>query len=356
MARPKSLVDKKPAPKESKPKKPKAPQPTTKTLVKEVIIPSNALYKCSKCGRVYSEQDKNFPPSYSHLFIGNNGRINWCNFCVEDMYNQFYSECKDAHETVRMLCRIFDWYFDNDAFDSAYSNFSKNKKNGLIFHYIKVLGLRKYEGKTYGHTVDDEIYLSAERYIEHVRESESAAIDDPVSFFGYGFKPEQYAYMTEQYIDWTARNECVTKTQEELFKTICIAQLNILEEQKRGGNVASAMKAFQDLLSSANLKPSQRDEKAIADQNTFGTLIKKWEDSDPIPEPDEAWKDVDGIGHYVRSWFLGHLCRMLGIKNTYSRESDEELEKYTVQPPEYNDDEESFEELFQVGDYDGKQR
>ena len=33
-----------------------------------------------------------------------------------------------------------------------------------------------------------------------------------------------------------------------------------------------------------------------------------------MPEPDEAWQDVDGIRRYINVWFLGHLCKMMGIK------------------------------------------
>ena len=67
---------------------------------------------------------------------------------------------------------------------------------------------------------------------------------------------------------------------------------------------------------------------------TFGTLIKKWENEEPIPEPDPEWADVDGIGKYIRIWFLGHLCKMLGIENEFSKEYEAEMAKFRVELPE----------------------
>ena len=107
------------------------------------------------------------------------------------------------------------------------------------------------------------------------------------------------------------------------------------------------MKTFQDLLGSANIKPTQTNDNALADQNTFGTLIQKWEVEKPIPEPDPEWKDIDGIIKYISIWFLGHLCKMMGIKNSYSKLYEDEMLKYRVQKPQYEEDDEIlFDNLF----------
>ena len=98
------------------------------------------------------------------------------------------------------------------------------------------------------------------------------------------------------------------------------------------------MNAYQNLLGSANIKPNQTNENALADQNTFGTLIQKWETEKPIPEPDPEWKDVDGILKYISTWFLGHLCKMMGVKNSYSKLYENEMKKYKVEKPQYEDD------------------
>jgi hypothetical protein len=169
-----------------------------------------------------------------------------------------------------------------------------------------------------------------------------------ISMFGMGYSMEQYKFLQEQYDDWVSRCECKSKAQEELFKNLCIAQLNIQIAQQTGGKVKDAMDTFQSLLGSANLKPVQNNDNALADSQSFGTLIKKFEEEKPIPEPDPEWKDVDGIVKYITVYFLGHLCKMIGIKNNYARMYDEEMAKYKVEKPQYDsgDDEALFDAVF----------
>lgn len=87
----------------------------------------------------------------------------------------------------------------------------------------------------------------------------------------------------------------------------------------------------------------------MADQNnTFGALIKVWENERPIPEPDPEMRDVDGIVKYISIWFFGHLCKMLRINNSYSRLYEAEMAKLRVEKPEYadEDDEQLFDDMF----------
>ena len=158
--------------------------------------------------------------------------------------------------------------------------------------------------------------------------------------FGVGYKPDEYYYLREQYDEWITRYEAKTKAQEELFKAICITQLTIRRAQQQNNPkaIADATKSFQDLLGSANLKPSQNNDNALVEQNTFGTLIKKWEDERPIPEAEDEFKDVDGIKRYIDAYFFGHLAKVMKIDNDYSKIYDEEMAKYTVQKPQYEGD------------------
>lgn len=127
-----------------------------------------------------------------------------------------------------------------------------------------------------------------------------------------------------------------------MFKQICYAQLDILKAKRAGQPTKDLTKTLQDLLATANLQPKQTKDNTLAEQNTFGTLIRKWENERPIPEPDEEWKDVDGIAKYITIYFLGHLCKMMGIKNSYSRMYEAEMAKYKVEKPEYEDDDEAL--------------
>lgn len=73
-------------------------------------------------------------------------------------------------------------------------------------------------------------------------------------------------------------------------------------------------------------------------------MIKNFEEHDPIPEPLPEWQDVDGIAKNITVYFLGHLCKMLGIKNRYSDLYEAEMDKYKAEVPV--DDDADSEDVF----------
>jgi len=106
-------------------------------------------------------------------------------------------------------------------------------------------------------------------------------------------------------------------------------------------------------MTSLQIKPSQTNSNALTEAKTFGQLIEKWEDEydggKPIPEPDEEFKDPDNMGILVDVFMKGHLAKMMGLKNGFSRLYDKYMSKYTVKQPEYNEDSDSeaiFEQIF----------
>ncbi len=311
--------------------------------------PSNMKYICTCCGKEYPTQKGNFPVSNSMLYAGNNGYISICKPCVEKLYQQligFYSG--NEEHAIEHCCRLFDWYYSDDVV-SMTKNISRDRSK--ISVYPSKMNLRNVEGTTYLDTVKEQHgnkILKFSDIAEPAEEGEESdgiraplATKETIMFFGFGYTDEDYDFLLNQYTDWTTRYECKTKAQEELFKNLCIAQLTLQKAQLRGSTkeVTDTMKTFQELLGTANLKPSQTNDNALADQNTFGTLIKKWENERPIGEADEEWKDVDGINHYINTYFLGHLCNLVHVENDYEAEYREELAKYTAKPPEYSSDE-----------------
>ena len=106
-------------------------------------------------------------------------------------------------------------------------------------------------------------------------------------------------------------------------------------------------RTYQDTLSSANLKPIQTENDDKAMEKPLGVMIEMFENEDPISEALPEWKDVDSIRKLFNIYFLGHLCKMLGIKNRYSNMYEEEMQKYRVSTPEIQSlpDEDVFEYL-----------
>ncbi len=136
------------------------------------------------------------------------------------------------------------------------------------------------------------------------------------------------------------RHECKTAAQEILFKRIAKAELNCEKADATGDTkkIKEANDNLQNLMGSAQIKPNQTNDNTLAETNTFGTLIQKWEEEEPIPEPSPEWQDVDGIGKYFRVWVLGTLLKMFNLPNPYQDEFDKEMERYTAHKPESVED------------------
>lgn len=156
-----------------------------------------------------------------------------------------------------------------------------------------------------------------------------------VKLFGSGFSNEDYLYLQDQYDDWCARTQVDSKSQQTYVAQICMQLLDIYKDRKLNKDVTKKLESLDKLMNSANLQPKQNIDNAANDSLTFGQLIEKWENEKPIPEPSEEFKDVDGIGKYIRVWFTGWLCKALGLKaNVFTQEFDEEIARYTVLKPE----------------------
>lgn len=310
------------------------------------IKPKKTKYTCTYCGRDYVEAK--YYNSNSEFYSAT-GKIPFCKTCIENLYQQFYDKYSadgcltPERKAIKRLCMIFDVYFTDEVYNSAMKKVSKEKDMNIlpINQYMKLIQLFQYNRnkETYENTIAQEeqagISVSANVYgIEKID-------DNVVQFFGAGFADEDYVFLKREYEDWTARHECKTKAQEEVFKDICFNRLQNLKALRRGEDTKDITASFQKMLDSGKLQPKQNSGDTTADNQTFGTLIDKWENTRPLPEIDEELKDVDKIGWYIDIFFRGHLSKMMGLKNGLSNLYTKFMKKYTVEKPEYSDEENS---------------
>jgi len=141
---------------------------------------------------------------------------------------------------------------------------------------------------------------------------------------------DELAFLEDEWRDWCGRYDVTTKSIEILVKEICYQQLTIKKKREKCENVSKELNDLQGLMNSGGLKPIQESAAMSADFNTLGTWIKKFENEKPIPLPDPELQDVDNFKKYIRTWFLGHFCKFVGIDNAYTDEYDEEMLNYTI--------------------------
>lgn len=309
---------------------------------------AKSKYVCSYCGKEYVES--NYYNSNS-VFYANIGRIPYCKQCIEKFYLYYVDKYIEENclypekKAIRRLCMAFDIYYREDVFNSSLNKIKEGDINiSPMGQYMKVIQLFQYNRnkETYENTITKE---EEKEFIANIPIEDSddfKADEKTIEFFGSGFTDSDYKFLKREYEDWTARHECKTKTQEEIFKDICFNRLQNLKALQKGEETKDITAAFQKMLDSGKLQPKQNSGDTTADNQTFGTLIDKWENTRPLPDIDEELKDVDKIGYYVDTFFKGHTCKMLNVKNAFSNLYSSMMKKFTVNKPEYNLDEDDY--------------
>lgn len=283
---------------------------------------------CTCCKK--SKKQTEYYYSGSHFHKGT-GKLHVCKPCIWDQVGENVNDFDLIKSTLRMIDRPF-----LSELWKASEEEVKKSNNNLFKTYMKNLAMRQYKDLNWddGDKVVEasEVYVALEtdEDIENVTEDDFKKL---THFFGKGLSKEDYIWLQAEFQDFVNRYECDSKGMELLIKQICLTQLDIEKRRAANEKVDAQLKTLQDLLGSSNLKPVQETGANAVEQESFGTLIKKFENEKPIPEPDPKWADVDKIGKYIRVFFLGHLTRMLGIKNEYEDEYWDEINQLTVEEP-----------------------
>lgn len=312
---------------------------------------------CSKCGRKFGKRKGNFATCYQSTYKGL-GTLTICNHCLDTMYNECVAECKNTKLAVRQVCRKLDLYWNEKLFERAERTSSARS---LMSAYMTGLTGSSYAGKCYDDTLREENTYwefgatAPTEVIQPETESDGwEPSDDVVAFWGTGLSNHDYHELEQRREYWMTRypnnGEDLGVGTEALIRQICNLEIDINKLRAEGKPIDKSVNMLNTLLGSANLKPVQKkeDSDSVLENTPFGVWVQKWETQKPIPEPDPELKDTDGLVRYISIWFLGHLCKMLNIKNTYSKLYEDEMERLRVDKPEYEeeDDETLFNDIF----------
>ena len=316
-------------------------------------IVNEELIYCPHCGTwknansFYSSNE--YPDGIEHYA---------CKECLLDKMTDFDKKTKirtDNKEKTIAVFKKLNWYFSERLYEDQIASLAegtneKLRSTGAQQLLTLVKSLKQYRGLTFADSeftsVDDEtLELTSNRKPRK----------EIVKLFGSGFTVDDYLYLQDQYDSWCARTQVDSKSQQTYIVRICFKLLDIYKAQLAGKDTEKLDKSLNDLLAAANLQPRQNVGNAATDSLTFGQLIEKWENEEPIPEPSEEFKDVDNISKFLRVWFKGALSRALNLDNGYSKEYDDYIDEYTVKPPEYmgddgDGDESVYTKIFGVED------
>ena len=314
---------------------------------------------CARCGKTYQKRKGNFRVSYAACHKGL-GYLPVCCDCIDSLYNTYLAQCNNTKDAVRQMCRKLDLYWNESAYESVEK---KSTTRTIMSQYIQRINTMTYAGKSYDDTLSNEgtlwSFTGQPSQVEHqvvvqprAAEDDATELDDipeeVIAFWGSGYTAEMYLELEQRRSYWMSRLPDGTEIDigtEALIRQICPLELDINKYRAAGRDVDKLVANLDKLIGSAGLKPGQKkqeDADAALTNTPLGVWLYRYENKRPLPDVDEELKDVNGIRKYVFTW-MGHLCKMLGLKNAYSQLYEDEIARLRVDKPEYDgDDDELF--------------
>ena len=291
--------------------------------------------KCSCCGKLQDPTDGYYMSS--SILNKQTNRLSVCKNCLVDIYNQLLEEFKSDKTALYKLCRLIDACFNITVYLSAKEQ-AENQNSNLAKIYFQKINSAIGRNNGIGNTFEASDFLDEKEitnnqtgvfvdYEDELKEFE--VTKEMVIFFGRGYSKEDYWFLVNEYQDWITKYECDSKAMETLIKQICVQMLDIEKRRANSEKVDQQLKTLQELMGSTNLKPVQETGANAAEQLTFGMLIKKLENEQPVDEPLDEWKDPDNFEKWQKI-FVGHLADMNDINNETVREYKEIIKPYTV--------------------------
>ena len=302
-------------------------------------IINNDVLLCPKCGK-WQATTTSFYMDKKYV----TERFPICKRCIMAMVEQRERDDDAPNETkesVQKVLQLMDRVYDDEFYDScvkgALDSVQEKTRNSPFATYItSILSLPNWKGLTW----KDSKFGDSNDTPDEVRLSQKT-IKAAKKRFGANYSNEELMFLENEYQDWVVHYECKTKAQEEVFENLSILKLLKRKALASGKSTKDLDAQMTTWLDSGGLKPRQNSTDAFSDAQTFGTLIQKWEETRPLPEIAPELQDVDKIGKYLDVFYKGHICKALDLDNNFSHLYDAEMRKYTVDRPQYSDEEDS---------------
>ena len=324
-------------------------------------IGSPKFYCCS-CGTAFSRQKGYFPVSHSPMYRGT-GYLPFCAECMDNLFDTYKQELGSDRKAMRRICMKIDLYWNDIIYDMVERTAGVNSR---VRNYIGKTNIVRFIDKSFDDTILEESAIekkttlqvdniSSVCLLENEELEEILEIPEEVMlFWGPGYTPKMYFELEERRIFWISKypkGYNFDIGEEALLRQLCSLEIDINHDRAAGKSTDKNINTLNTLLGSSNLKPTQKkNEEADADLENMplGVGIQKWEYNRPLPETQENMKDIRGTIKNITTWYLGHVCKMVGLKNSYCKMYEDEMDGLRVNHQEFEDDDDDtlLSELF----------
>lgn len=304
-------------------KAPPKPKPTYKDVLNErQIYEFENPYKCIRCGTRFVTQKGNFYKSQTDYYEGNDNYIPVCNDCLEELYRFYVNKYASEKDAIKRVCMMFGIYFSDDIFEA-----SKTGNRSRVKEYMRVCNHIRNRFMTYDN------YLESIRNDEGLVASEDMGVDKPEDLselfekWGQGYTTDEYQELEKHYEYLKSQlMDDGDPVQLILIRDLCNIHILKRKNMLNGDfdKYEKSCKLYQSTLSSANLKPTTKDN--TVDENNpnntwgcFNRLIENYTPSEYYKDK-SIFADHDKIGEYIKR----HMLRPMKNWFTGSKDKDEE--------------------------------
>lgn len=282
-------------------------------------------------------------------FIDSNGWLSVCKECCGKIYNHYFAIYGNMKDAIDYTCRDLDIRFSEPALQQTQTQVenaaNRGKKTKAVFGIYKSklssTGKRNEGYDQLRYKDSDRILHSVDKDTDTLEMKDDYVItNETIKYWGKGKTAWEYGFLDEEMTKIQTSFECPDYGMEMLMRDICFINLDIekIRQGTESGDVNKLIESRSKLMNDANMKPVQSTGADANDQVTFGTLIKKWENEEPIPVTLD-----DEMKEYIDTYMVGHLAKMEGLRGDVVDKYEEAIKEYIVDISENSAD----------GDYNG---
>lgn len=276
---------------------------------------------CTGCGKMQNIKDEYYVSS-SKLHA-KEGRLSYCKKCVARQFLDLLEEYEKNNEedfeikALYHLCLNVDWYFNKKLALTALSKKKKNDKTSIMKSYISMSNsLRQYKVLTSKNSDVLEIEQNS-------KENEISPLDsftvtmEMLQKWGINRPTQEYFYLENKYKEYAEKYGDSTPTQKTTWQQIakCLLQGDKELEAGQTGGFAKMNDSVAKLMKNAGIEPSQELDNFDEKEFRIGMSILDIENTEPIGEVAEIFKDTDLIEHTIKEYYTKQMQRDFGFRN-----------------------------------------